>query len=95
MADQQRAEPSPIGDWSGRRCPRCNAETLANEMGDEWCSYVSCTWGFDEIASRDGGTGLSRPALSCPMVSRTTDAVPSDRVGPDQFVSRSPQKEQS
>lgn len=39
-------EDNLTGSWSGKQCPRCGAGTLSNKNGDEWCSFVECTWGL-------------------------------------------------
>ena len=39
------------GRASGKRCPVCDASTLINNVGDEWCSHVNCDWGIEEPAN--------------------------------------------
>lgn len=49
-----------IGRFIGKRCPRCGNELLGNKLGDEWCSFVECSYGIengielDELCSSAG-----------------------------------------
>lgn len=36
-----------IGRFIGKRCPRCGSELLGNKLGDEWCSFVGCSYGTE------------------------------------------------
>lgn len=56
--------------WSGRRCPKCQAELLTDGEHD-WCSLIGCDFGIAELVG-SAGPDVTNPA---PEYRRTASAL--------------------
>lgn len=37
-----------LGDFIDKDCPKCGAQMLGNNVGDEWCSFTECDYGCED-----------------------------------------------
>lgn len=46
-----KEDPDLVGEWSGKKCPKCKSELLVNKVGNYWCSFIECHYGLDSTES--------------------------------------------
>jgi len=46
---QEKLPDELLGVITDKKCPKCGANLLKNLKGDEWCSFVECTYEIDSI----------------------------------------------
>ncbi|MHA1840452.1 MAG: hypothetical protein ACTSYW_00610 [Candidatus Heimdallarchaeota archaeon] len=46
---QEKLPDELVGEMTDKKCPKCGANLLKNLKGDEWCSFVECSFEIDSV----------------------------------------------